>query len=229
LILLEAKDLIKNYWDATGKLEVIKNLNLQVGAGEFVAITGESGSGKSTLLHLLGMLDSCDEGEIFYENRKINISDRNINKFRNKEIGFVFQFHYLLDDFTAEENVAMPMFVSTGNYNNSINKAKSLLKQVTLLDRKDHYPNQLSGGEQQRVAVARALINDPKIVLADEPTGNLDEKHSDELIELLLELNKDNDQTFLIVTHNLKVAGQSSNHYILKNGNVQEVIKKPGK
>ena len=229
MILLEAKDLIKNYWDATGKLEVIKNLNLQVGAGEFVAITGESGSGKSTLLHLLGMLDSCDEGEIFYENRKINISDRNINKFRNKEIGFVFQFHYLLDDFTAEENVAMPMFVSTGNYNNSINKAKSLLKQVTLLDRKDHYPNQLSGGEQQRVAVARALINDPKIVLADEPTGNLDEKHSDELIELLLELNKDNDQTFLIVTHNLKVAGQSSNHYILKNGNVQEVIKKPGK
>ena len=150
--------------------------------------------------------------------RVAKVTDKNINSFRNREIGFVFQFHYLLEDFTAEENVAMPMFLHTGNFGTSCEKARELLKMLSLLDRKDHYPNQLSGGEQQRVAVARALINRPKIVFADEPTGNLDARHSEELIELIISLNKKFEQTFVIVTHDKSIADRMDNQYHLENG-----------
>ncbi len=216
--LLKVEKIKKSYLESTGKLKVLRGIDLSVKKGDMVAIIGESGCGKSTLLHLLGMLDSADEGKIFYSGKEINVNNKGINEFRNKKIGFVFQFHYLLEDFTAEENVAMPMFIASRNYNKSIKKAKTLLKALDIQDRGTHYPNQLSGGEQQRVAVARALINDPEIIFADEPTGNLDEHHSDELINLMIELNKKNGQTFVIVTHNLEIAKRMHKIYTLKNG-----------
>ena len=216
--LLKVEKIKKSYRESTGKLKVLRGIDLSVKKGDMIAIIGESGSGKSTLLHLLGMLDSADEGEIFYSGKKISVNNKNINEFRNKKVGFVFQFHYLLEDFTAEENVAMPMFIASRNYKKSIKKAKNLLKALDIQDRGTHYPNQLSGGEQQRVAVARALINDPEIIFADEPTGNLDEHHSDELINLMIELNRKNGQTFVIVTHNLEIAKRMHKIYTLKNG-----------
>ncbi|RQV99554.1 MAG: ABC transporter ATP-binding protein, partial [Calditrichaeota bacterium] len=210
--MLEVKNLSKSYLENKEKLEILKGVNLKVMTGETLAISGESGSGKSTLLHLLGMLDSADSGEIFYSGKKITVKDKGINNFRNQKIGFVFQFHYLLEDFTAIENVAMPMFVKTGNYQKSISRAGELLQMLDLYARRKHYPNQLSGGEQQRIAVARALINDPELVLADEPTGNLDENHSMELINYIHELNRSRQQTFIIVTHNKAIANQMDRH-----------------
>ncbi len=218
MCLLKAVNLKKSYIEVIGELEVLKGLNLEVNSGEMVAITGESGSGKSTLLHLLGMLDKPDEGEIYYSGRKINVQDKNVNEFRNKKIGFVFQFHYLLEDFSAEENVAMPMFLATKNLKKSIKEAQNLLRTLDMFERKEHYPNQLSGGEQQRVAVARALINKPEIIFADEPTGNLDAKHSTELMELLIRFNKIDGQTFVIVTHNQDIEKVVDKHFILENG-----------
>jgi lipoprotein-releasing system ATP-binding protein len=216
--LLTVNDLSKSYRESTGNLEVLKGVNLQVEAGEMIAITGESGSGKSTLLHLLGMLDKADDGEILYFDKLKKATDKDINEFRNKNIGFVFQFHYLLEDFTAEENIAMPMFLASRNFGKSIKEARILLKSFDLFDRREHYPNQLSGGEQQRVAVARALINKPQIVFADEPTGNLDARHSDELVELLVGLNKANEQTFVLVTHNKEIAAKMQRRYHLQDG-----------
>ncbi|MBN1326942.1 MAG: ABC transporter ATP-binding protein [Candidatus Cloacimonetes bacterium] len=216
--MLEVKNLCKSYLESKEKLEILKGVDLKVMKGETLAISGESGSGKSTLLHLLGMLDSADSGEILYSGKKITIKDRGINNFRNQKIGFVFQFHYLLEDFTAIENVAMPMFVRTGNYQKSVSRAGELLQMLDLYARRKHYPNQLSGGEQQRIAVARALINDPELVLADEPTGNLDENHSIELISYIQELNRSRQQTFIIVTHNKTIANQMDRHLFLSEG-----------
>ncbi|HPR17680.1 MAG TPA: ABC transporter ATP-binding protein [Candidatus Cloacimonadota bacterium] len=216
--LLKACNLVKSYQESAGKLLVLKGVNLQVESGDMCAITGDSGSGKSTLLHLLGMLDSPDSGELYYFDELKKVSDKNINTFRNREIGFVFQFHYLLEDFTAEENVAMPMFLATQNFNKSLQEARSLLQMLSLHERRTHYPNQLSGGEQQRVAMARALINRPKIVFADEPTGNLDAKHSAELIDLIVEMNRKIGQTFVLVTHNRDIAEQMPYHYHLQDG-----------
>ncbi|MBC8415064.1 MAG: ABC transporter ATP-binding protein [Candidatus Cloacimonetes bacterium] len=216
--LLKVENLSKSYQEATGRLEVLRNVNLEVETGDMIAITGESGSGKSTLLHLMGMLDKPDNGAIYYSNKKIEMKDRKISEFRNKTVGFVFQFHYLLEDFTAEENVAMPMFLASRNFKKSLGKAQKLLKALDIYERRDHYPNQLSGGEQQRVAVARALINSPEIIFADEPTGNLDAKHSEELIDLLVELNKIKNHTFIVVTHNLEIARKMGKIYILENG-----------
>lgn len=219
--LLETIDLKKSFPEAEGRLEVLKGVNLQVEPGSLLAITGESGSGKSTLLHLLGMLDIPDSGRILYSGSEIKLTDKNIHQFRNSTIGFVFQFHYLLEDFTAEENIAMPMLLGTSNLTKSLKEARRLAKILGILDRKDHYPNQLSGGEQQRVAVARALINQPQVVLADEPAGNLDAQHSKELIDLIKKLNSDLGQTFLIITHNLEIADQMQEHYVLSNGILQ--------
>ncbi len=216
--LLKAKNIKKSFPESEHRLEVLKGIDLNVNKQEKVVITGESGSGKSTLLHILGMLDKPDAGEIFFENKKIDFKMKNINKFRNQEIGFVFQFHYLLEDFTAEENVAMPMFLATNDKQKSISKANGILKILDMQHRKDHYPNQLSGGEQQRIAVARALINDPKIVFADEPTGNLDQKHSDILLDYLIKLNEEKGQTFVIVTHDISLAKKMDVHLRLQEG-----------
>jgi lipoprotein-releasing system ATP-binding protein len=216
--LIKTVNLTKSYKEASGKLEVLKDINLEINKGEMIAITGQSGSGKSTLLHIMGLLDSPTSGEIYFEGKQADPFAKNVNEFRNKRIGFVFQFHYLLDDFTAEENAAMPMFISTGDFKKSKAEARKLLKLLDIYDRKDHYPNELSGGEQQRVAVARALINKPDVIFADEPTGNLDAEHSNELIELLMKLNKENEQTIVLVTHNKEIAGRTNKHYNLEKG-----------
>ena len=216
--ILKTIDLKKSYSETSGKLEVLKGVNLEVESGEMIAITGESGSGKSTLLHLLGMLDSADSGKIFYYGKEKLINDKDINEFRNQNVGFVFQFHYLLEDFTAEENVAMPMFLATKNFGKSVKAARQLLKSLDIYDRREHYPNQLSGGEQQRVAVARALVNKPDIVFADEPTGNLDARHSSEFIELIINLNKEFGQTFVLATHDNSMAKKMTKHFHLENG-----------
>ncbi len=223
--ILEVRNLKKSFQEGVGRIQVLENIILEVQAGEKIAITGESGSGKSTLLHLLGMLDTPDSGEIIYSRKNIDSKNNRLNVFRNKKIGFVFQAHYLLEDFTAEENVAMPMFIATQDMKRSKRKAHELLKILNILERKNHFPNQLSGGEQQRVAIARALINDPEIVFADEPTGNLDSKHSDELIKYVIELNEKRGQTFVIATHDKNIAKQMDKHYNLKDGKLYLVEK----
>ncbi len=171
----------------------------------------------------LGMLDAPDDGEIFFKNEKIDSRGKNISKFRNKKFGFIFQFHYLLEDFTALENVSVPYFIKTGKRKKSLEYALELLKKFRLEHRKDHYPNQLSGGEQQRTAIARALINKPAIVFADEPTGNLDPVHSREIMDLIIELNKTENQAFVIVTHDPDIADRCKSHYEMKNGKLEKI------
>jgi len=225
LSLIRVEKLKKSYNEASGKLEVLRGVDLEIQQGEMIAITGESGSGKSTLLHMMGMLDSYDSGNIYYSGKQINPKDKDLNEFRNKRIGFVFQSHYLLEDFTAEENVTMPKFLATKDFKKSVLDSRKLLKALDLDDRRSHYPNQLSGGEQQRVAVARSLINSPEIIFADEPTGNLDSKHSDELINMLMDLNKKYGQTLVIATHNKEIAGRMDRCFILENGILKEIPK----
>ncbi|MCF7919931.1 MAG: ABC transporter ATP-binding protein [Candidatus Cloacimonetes bacterium] len=218
MAIVQAVELWKGYEETEGRLEILQGLNLQIEEGESVAITGESGSGKSTLLHLLGLLDIPDKGRIYFQQELLNPQNRQADKFRNRHLGFVFQFHYLLPDFTALENIALPNFYLYGKLKPAREKAKLLLEKLNLLDRAEHYPDQLSGGEQQRVAVARALINEPDIIYMDEPTGNLDKKHSDELTSILLKLNLEQNQTMVIVTHDLQLAGLLTKHYRLENG-----------
>lgn len=218
MALLKAIDISKSYFDADRTLEVLTGLDLSVGKGETIAITGESGCGKSTLLHLLGLLDKPVSGEILYSDKRISPHYKQIAEFRNKSIGFVFQFHYLLEDFTACENVAIPHLIATGDWTKSLEKAKQLLIDVDMKRHLDQYPNQLSGGEQQRVAVSRALINNPQVILADEPTGNLDPRHSDEIIDLIIRQNEKENSSLVIVTHSLDIASKMNTHYILENG-----------
>lgn len=216
--IIKLENLKKSYTEASEILTILNGINLTVEKGETIAITGQSGSGKSTLLHLIGLLDKADSGEIYYFDKKVHSQAKQIHKFRNERIGFVFQFHHLLQDFTAEENIAIPMILKTNNLSKSLLKARELLSFFGLLPRKQHYPNQLSGGEQQRICIARALINSPDILLADEPTGNLDEKHSGEIIDLLIDLNSSLQQTMIIVTHNKLIANRLKKHYHLENG-----------
>jgi lipoprotein-releasing system ATP-binding protein len=222
-MLLEAKDIIKSYAEVSEKLLVLNGTSLQVDEGDLIAITGESGSGKSTLMHLLGLLDTPDSGEIFFKGNKIDSKAKDVTEFRNKEFGFIFQFHYLLEDFTALENVAVPYFIQTGKKKESQDLALGLLKKLRLDHRKDHYPNKLSGGEQQRTAIARALINNPAIVFADEPTGNLDPVHSQELMDLIIDLNARQNQAFVIVTHDPQIANQCKSHFEMKNGKLEKI------
>ena len=216
--LVGAKGIWKSYQETAGRLEILRGLDLSIEQGETLAITGESGSGKSTLLHILGLLDQVDKGEIYYKGERLNTRSIKSDEFRNRKLGFIFQFHYLLEDFTALENVALPNFYLTGNRKAAEQKAAELLARLNLAGRESHYPNQLSGGEQQRVAVARALINEPDIVYADEPTGNLDQKHSNELVDVLIELNEIRGQTFVLVTHDQQIAARMQKHYVLENG-----------
>lgn len=215
---LSVRKLKKTYHGTDEVLHVLQGVDLQVQKGETVSITGVSGCGKSTLLHLLGQLDSADSGTILYEGNPAPTGDEALSRFRNKTLGFVFQFHYLLEDLTAAENAAMPAFVGGVSKGVAIDKARDLLDRLGLSRRTNHYPNQLSGGEQQRVAIARALINDPLIVLADEPTGNLDPHHSDQIIRMILQLNQSLQQTFIIVSHHPGLASMMQRSYILQDG-----------
>jgi len=197
-------------------------VNLEISKGEVVAIVGPSGCGKSTLLHILGSLDKADMGEIVINNTSLSLlSGNKLAAFRNKHIGFVFQFHHLLPEFTALENVCIPGWLAGRSKNEVKAKAEELLRILGLIDRNENKPNQLSGGEQQRVAVARALINNPDIVFADEPTGNLDSANAQELHQLFFDLRKQFSQTFLIVTHNEELSQLSDRVLHMKDGRIE--------
>lgn len=212
----------KNIYKRYGPLEVLRGVNLEIQKGEVVAIVGPSGCGKSTLLHILGSLDKADMGEIVVNNTALStLSGNKLASFRNKHIGFVFQFHHLLPEFTALENVCIPGWLAGRARNEVKAKAEELLKMLGLFERNENKPNQLSGGEQQRVAVARALINNPDIVFADEPTGNLDSANAEELHQLFFDLRKQFNQTFLIVTHNEELSQLSDRVLHMKDGKIE--------
>ncbi|GAB2834177.1 ABC transporter ATP-binding protein [Ferruginibacter profundus] len=215
--MLSARNIHKKY----GQLEVLKGVDINIKKGEIVSIVGSSGAGKSTLLHILGTLDKADAGEIILNNQRVDkLSPKRLAAFRNKEIGFVFQFHHLLPEFTALENVCIPGWIAGGKKKEIIAKAEGLLQTLGLSGRLENKPQQLSGGEQQRVAVARALINNPSIVMADEPTGNLDSANAKDLHQLFIDLRKQFDQTFLIVTHNEELAQMSDRIVMMKDGKI---------
>jgi lipoprotein-releasing system ATP-binding protein len=215
--MLEAKNIFKNYQ----QLPVLKGVDIHVNQGEVVSIVGSSGAGKSTLLHILGTLDAADSGEIILNNQKLSaLTGNKLASFRNKNIGFVFQFHHLLPEFTALENVCIPGWVAGKKKQEVENRAIELLTILGLQHRLQNKPNQLSGGEQQRVAVARALINNPSIVMADEPTGNLDSANAKELHQLFINLRQQFNQAFLIVTHNEELAKMSDRIVHMKDGRV---------
>jgi len=219
-IILSAQNLNKSYQsNKKNKLDVLKNISVDIEENKISVIVGASGAGKSTLLHLLGGLDRPDEGKVFYENKNIfEFGNDRLAKFRNENIGFVFQFHHLLPEFTAIENVAIPLMINGKNLKSALNESKKLLEVVGLAQREDHKPAELSGGEQQRVAVARALANDPKIIFADEPTGNLDSANSESIHRLLFELRDNLKKTFVIVTHNPELMKLADVIFEIKDG-----------
>jgi lipoprotein-releasing system ATP-binding protein len=215
--MLIAKNIVKRY----GDLQVLKGVGLEIKRGEIVSIVGSSGAGKSTLLHILGTLDDADAGEVYLNETPLTqLSGKKLAAFRNKHIGFVFQFHHLLPEFTALENVCIPAWLNAKRKKETVERAGELLTLLGLKDRMENKPNALSGGEQQRVAVARALINNPDIVFADEPTGNLDSANAKELHQLFFDLRKQFNQTFLIVTHNEELAQLSDRVIQMKDGRI---------
>ena len=216
--MIQATGIHKSY----GNLEVLKGIDLHIAKKEIVSIVGASGAGKSTLLHILGTLDRADKGQLSIDGTEVNkLSDKTLANFRNKKIGFVFQFHHLLPEFTAIENVCIPAFIGGVPKEDALIHGMELLDYLNLNDRKDHKPSQLSGGEQQRVAVARALINNPAVVLADEPSGNLDSKSAEELHQLFFRLRDELGQTFVIVTHNPTLAAMSDRTITIKDGSIR--------
>jgi lipoprotein-releasing system ATP-binding protein len=213
--MLKAHSINKSY----GKLHILKGVDLEVKRGEIVTIVGASGAGKSSLLNILGTLDSPDSGKLFIDKIEVsNLNNKNLSAFRNQKIGFIFQFHHLLVEFNAIENVCIPAFIAGVPRAEAERKATELLEMLGLGDRTTHKPAELSGGEQQRVAVARALINNPALIFADEPSGNLDSKNALELHELFIKLRNDFNQTFVIVTHNQELSDMSDRTILMKDG-----------
>jgi lipoprotein-releasing system ATP-binding protein len=213
--MLKATNIKKKY----DTLEVLKGVDLQVHKSEIISIIGSSGAGKSTLLQIIGTLDNADEGQIMINNINVeNLKSKELSKFRNEHLGFIFQFHHLLPEFSALENVCIPAWIKGDNKTIAEKKAKEILDLMKLGDRLNNKPNQMSGGEQQRVAIARALINKPSLVLADEPTGNLDTENSNSIFELIKKLRDELRQTFIIVTHNYELAQQCDRRLEMKDG-----------
>lgn len=205
-----------------GSLQVLKDIDLEIQKGEIVSVVGPSGAGKTTLLQIMGTLDKPDSGQVFFENNDVTqYGDRKLSDFRNKNIGFVFQFHQLLPEFTALENTMIPALIGKKSQPNAEKEAIKILDLMGLADRKDHKPAELSGGEQQRVAVARALINNPMIVFADEPSGSLDTENKEELHSLFFKLRDELDQTFVIVTHDKQLAGLTDRTITMKDGIIE--------
>ena len=222
--LLEVKDLAKSYQSGPEMLPVLQNISFSLPKGGVAVFTGESGSGKSTLLNLIGGLDGADAGSIRVGNREIvGLNEEALGGYRRRQIGFVFQFHYLLKDFTALENVMLPLFMAGTRKKKALERARDWLEVVGLKDRGHHYPVQLSGGERQKVALARALITDPSLILADEPTGNLDEKNSRMVEDLLFGLVKSHGKTLILVTHDPHLADRASAGFHLEGGRVHRV------
>ena len=224
--IIELKNVNKIYKTKVENIHILKNINLAFNKGDFISIQGKSGNGKTTLLNILGLLDEPTDGEIYIGGEKIHYKNEKVKTaIRNQKIGFVFQFHYLLNEFTALENVMMPALVNKNMNRNEVQrKAKELLALVGLGKRLKHKPMELSGGEKQRVAIARAMINDPDIILADEPTGNLDTETSNMINELFMKINQERNQSIIIVTHSLELANLASYKYKIENGEFNMIL-----
>ncbi len=230
-MLLDAKNIRKSYTlPGQPPIPILKGINLSVKPGEMLTVIGASGSGKTTLLNLLGTLDTPDSGELLFEdsslfsNGRYLFSRKELAAFRNKKIGFVFQFHHLLSDFSAVENVALPEFIATGKLPAAKKRAESLLAELGLKNRFDHLPSELSGGEQQRVAIARSIMNNPRLILADEPSGNLDSRNSRMLYELMADLCRERQTSFIIVTHNEEYAAMADRCLHMQDGQLHECM-----
>lgn len=222
-IVLRAENLYKSYSLPDGELTILRGLDLAVRSGDLVAVVGSSGSGKSTLLHLLGALDRPTSGKVFYQDQEIyGLDDNRLATIRGEKVGFVFQFHHLLPEFTALENVAMPLLIKGSGRRQANSRAEELLTEVGLEERLNHKPGRLSGGEQQRVAIARALVSSPDVVLADEPSGNLDAETSRKLLTLILRLNRSLGQAFVMATHNESLARSMKRTVRLLEGVLEE-------
>ena len=221
--ILECRSLSFNYGDGNSKTSVLKNLDFRVKTEERIAIIGQSGCGKSTLLNLLAGLDMPSQGEVLIDNKNIaNMKERQRTELRAKNLGFVYQFHHLLKDFSAIYNTALPLLINDFNKNEALTKAEIILKKVGLESRTNHKPSELSGGERQRVAIARAMITEPACLLADEPTGNLDERNAKDILDLIIELNSNQHTALLIVTHDLSIANKMSRQLELTDGHLNE-------
>ena len=221
--IIECRSLGFSYGDGNSKTSVLKNLDIRVKPNEKIAIIGQSGCGKSTLLNLLAGLDMPSEGEVLIDNVNISsLKERQRTELRAKHLGFVFQFHHLLNDFSAIYNTALPLIINHLDKNEALIKAENILKKVGLENRINHKPSELSGGERQRVAIARAMITEPSCLLADEPTGNLDEQNAKEVLDLIIELNSNQNTALLIVTHDLSVANRMSRQLDLTDGCLKE-------
>ncbi len=222
--ILSAENVTKSFTSRKGDIEVLRGIDFEAEGGEVVAILGASGAGKSTLLHVLGTLDTPDSGLVLIRGKNpFVVPDRELNAIRNRDLGFIFQFHYLLPEFDALENVMMPALLRSGTDHGAQERAAGLLEEVGLAERLTHRPAELSGGEQQRVAVARALMNDPAIILADEPSGNLDEANSDILHDLMLELSRSKNQMFVVVTHKRELFEKADRCFVLEGGKLRPV------
>ncbi len=218
-LLLQCDQLCKRYQEGNLQTDVLRNVSFTLQPGEMSAIVGSSGSGKSTLLHLLGGLDSPTSGDVLFKGQSLNqMSSSAKAELRNRELGFIYQFHHLLPDFTALENVAMPLLIGKKNSNEALQRASEMLDAVGLGSRTSHRPSELSGGERQRVAIARALVNRPSLVMADEPTGNLDARNADAIFQLLGELNQMQGTAFLVVTHDLTLAKRLNRQMEMRDG-----------
>lgn len=221
--ILECRSLSFNYGDGNSKTSVLKNLDFRVKTEERIAIIGQSGCGKSTLLNLLAGLDMPSQGEVLIDNKNIaNMKEYQRTELRAKNLGFVYQFHHLLKDFSAIYNTALPLLINDFDKNEALTKAENILKKVGLESRTNHKPSELSGGERQRVAIARAMITEPACLLADEPTGNLDERNAKDILDLIIELNSNQHTALLIVTHDLSIANKMSRQLELTDGHLNE-------
>jgi len=218
-VMVRADGLVKNYISGNENLHILKGVSFEIPPGRSAAISGQSGSGKSTLLNILGGLDHCDAGSVFVGEMEITaLAEKGLSAYRSRKVGFIFQFHYLLKDFTALENVMLPAYIAGMNKKKALERARELLADLMLADRSGHFPSQLSGGERQRVAVARSMVNDPDLILADEPTGNLDPDNSALVADLLYRSAEKWGKTLLVVTHDEKLAARAARGYTLVNG-----------